>query len=98
MRKTLKTLLLTVACALLLIGGVGALGAFTAEPAQANPTVQADASTAAPAAATSPDQKPADAMAKKPVPEISVTGAITSIAKSTGVAGFLMQMAGNRCS
>ena len=91
MRKTLKTLLLTVACALLLIGGVGALGAFTAEPAQANPTVQADASTAAPAAATSPDQKPADAMAKKPVPEISVTGAITSIAKSTGVAGFLMQ-------
>ena len=83
MRKTLKTLFMTLACALLLIGGLGALGAFTADPVQANPTtVQAEAPAA-------PAQSAEAAVAKKPVPEISVVGAVTSIAKSTGVAGFM---------
>ena len=83
MRKTLKTLFMTLACALLLIGGIGAIGAFTADPVQANPTTAQADTPAAPA-------QSADAsVAKKPVPEISVVGAVTSIAKSTGVAGFM---------
>ena len=84
MQSTLKKIFLTIACCLVFIGGLGALGSFAeASGTPAGAVEQAQTTAGSPAAQ-------AGNVAKKPeAREISIAKGITSIAERTGVAGFL---------
>ena len=85
MQKTLKKLWLTLACAMMLAGGLGVASSLAeTKPtapeivAQAQATAQADAHAAVATPTT----------VKKPQREISIGKGIASIAERTGIAGF----------
>lgn len=84
MQSTLKKIFLAIACCLVFIGGLGALGSFAeASGTPAGAVEQAQTTAGSPAAQ-------AGNVAKKPeAREISIAKGITSIAERTGVAGFL---------
>lgn len=91
MQTTLKKIFLTIACSLVLLGGLGAIGSVAQASGTTAPAAVAEAQAAAPADALATAAKPADSGKKPEVREISIVKGITSIAERTGIAGFLAE-------
>ena len=87
MQKTLKKLLLNLACGLVLATGLG----ISFEASASAPTAPAVTAESSALTAVSDAQAPAKAEVKKAVQqrEISVISGIKSIAERTGIAGFM---------
>ena len=92
MQKTLKKLLMGLACGLALTVGAGISSDANATETTAAPMVLASAATAAPTAADAA-AAPAKAESKRAVQkhEISVGSGIKSIAERTGIYGFMQE-------
>ena len=92
MQKTLKKLLMGLACGLALTVGAGISSDANATETTAAPMVLASAATAAPTAADAA-AAPAKVETKRAVQkhEISVGSGIKSIAERTGIYGFMQE-------
>ena len=86
MQKILKKLVMSVACGLILIGGLG-VGSSTAEAS--TPTQQVVQQKAQSGAPEAPKASDAAVAKKAEVRDISIVKGLTSIGERTGVAGFM---------